>query len=85
MGQSKRVRAILYGSTGRKSFMETDRRNQSGHWSFFYHHNYGNNEKGLAKYISDREIMFGYMRAIFKVCVKSRTVLEWRGINDICD
>lgn len=40
----------------------------------FFDHNYGDKEKGFAKYISDREMMFRYMRAIFKAGVKSGTV-----------
>ncbi|MGN0655685.1 MAG: GNAT family N-acetyltransferase [Ruminiclostridium sp.] len=40
----------------------------------FYDHDYGDSEKGFAKYIADREMMFLYMRAIFKAGVKSSTV-----------
>ena len=31
----------------------------------FFDHDYGSKEKGIAKYIKDREMMFQYMRAIF--------------------
>ena len=40
----------------------------------FYDHDYGDREKGIAKYITDREMMFRYMRAIFAAGVKSGTV-----------
>lgn len=40
----------------------------------FFDHDYGDKEKGLAKYIADREMMFRYMRAIFAAGVKSGTV-----------
>lgn len=40
----------------------------------FYDHDYGDREKGIAKYIDDREMMFRYMRAIFVAGVKSGTV-----------
>lgn len=46
----------------------------------FYDHDYGTREKGIAKYITDREMMFLYMRAIFVAGVKSGTVYttsEW--------
>lgn len=40
----------------------------------FYDHDYGSKEKGISKYIADREMMFRYMRAIFVAGVKSGTV-----------
>lgn len=40
----------------------------------FYDHDYGSREKGLRKYISDREKMFRYMRAIFVAGLRSGMV-----------
>lgn len=40
----------------------------------FFDHDYGDREKGIVKYIADREMMFRYMRAIFAAGVKSGTV-----------
>lgn len=40
----------------------------------FYDYDYGDREKGICKFIDDREIMFWYMRAIFVAGVKSGTV-----------
>lgn len=40
----------------------------------FYDHDYGDREKGSAKYIADREMMFRYMRVIIAAGVKSGTV-----------
>lgn len=40
----------------------------------FFDHDYGDKEKGIAKYITDREMMFRYMRAIFIAGIKSGTV-----------
>lgn len=40
----------------------------------FFDHDYGDREKGIVKYIADRERMFRYMRAIFAAGVKSGTV-----------
>lgn len=40
----------------------------------FFEHDYGDRETGLVKYITDRETMFRYMRAIFVAGVKCGTV-----------
>lgn len=40
----------------------------------FYDHDYGDREKGLCKFIDDREMMFQYMKAIFVAGVKSGIV-----------
>lgn len=40
----------------------------------FFDHDYGEKEKGLRKFIPDREVMFRYMKAIFGAGLKSGTV-----------
>ena len=40
----------------------------------FYDHDYGEREKGLRKFIDNREMMFQYMKAIFVAGVKNGTV-----------
>lgn len=40
----------------------------------FYDHDYGAREKGITKFIEDREMMFRYMRACFVASLKSGTV-----------